>query len=381
MNDKIIHFVRQLYQTSAAIPLHAPRFFGNEQLYLADSIDSTFVSSVGKYVDQFEQQIQTFTGCGKAIATVNGTAALHSALYMAGVENGDLVITQPLTFVATCNALYHMGAEPVFVDISATTLSLCPQALLNFLQQQAATDAQGCYLKSNGQRIKAVMPMHTFGHPAALDELLQICQQWQLILVEDAAESLGSFYKGQHTGTLGHFGALSFNGNKIITTGGGGMLLCANAADGIRAKHLTTTAKVAHRWEFYHDEPGFNYRLPNLNAALGCAQMESLSYFLLQKRKVAMQYKAFFTGTDYQFVDEPADCQANFWLNAIICPNQRSRDQLLQSTNDAGVMTRPVWQLMHQLPAFKHAIRGPLLRAEDLALRLVNLPSSVTETV
>ena len=381
MNDNIIQFIRQLYQTNAAIPLHAPCFIGNEQRYLADTIDSTFVSSVGKYVDQFEQQIQAFTGTNRAIATVNGTAALHSALYMAGVKAGDLVITQPLTFVATCNALYHMGAEPVFVDVSKDTLSLCPQALLLFLQQQARTDDNGCYLKSTGQRIRAVMPMHTFGHPAALDELLDICQQWQLLLIEDAAESLGSYYKNRHTGTLGHFGALSFNGNKVITTGGGGMLLCASAEDGIRAKHITTTAKVPHRWEFYHDEPGFNYRLPNLNAALGCAQMESLPHFLSQKRKVAMQYKAFFAGTDYQFVDEPAHCQANFWLNAVICPDLSSRDALLQSSNDAGVMTRPVWQLMHQLPAFKHAICGNLSQAEDLAQRLVNLPSSVTEAL
>ena len=381
MNDKIIHFVRQLYQTNAAIPLHAPCFIGKERQYLTDTIDSTFVSSVGKYVDQFEQQIQQFTGCGKAIATVNGTAALHSALYMAGVQAGELVITQPLTFVATCNALYHMGAAPVFVDISANTLSLCPQALLHFLQQQARTDASGCYLKTSGQRIRAVMPMHTFGHPAALDELLQICQQWQLVLIEDAAESLGSYYKNQHTGTIGQFAALSFNGNKVITTGGGGMLLCASVTDGVRAKHLTTTAKVAHRWEFYHDEPGFNYRLPNLNAALGCAQMESLSYFLAQKRKLAMQYKTFFAGTDYQFVDEPAECQANFWLNAIICPDQHSRDQLLHRTNDAGIMTRPVWQLMHHLPAFKQAARGDLACAEVMASRLVNLPSSVTEAV
>lgn len=381
MNEKIIGFIRQLYQTNASIPLHAPQFGARERQYVNDTLDSSFVSSVGQYVEQFEQQIQAFTGCGKAVATVNGTAALHSALYMAGIKAGDLVITQPLTFVATCNALYHMGAEPIFVDVSSNTLSLCPQALLTFLQQQAATDEQGCYLKSTGQRIKAVMPMHTFGHPAALDELLQICQQWQMVLVEDAAESLGSFYKGRHTGTVGQFAALSFNGNKIITTGGGGMLLCANPADGAHAKHLTTTAKVAHRWEFYHDEPGFNYRLPNLNAALGCAQMESLPYFLQQKRKVAMQYKAFFAGTDYQFIDEPAQCRANFWLNAVLCPDASSRDSLLQTTNDAGVMTRPVWQLMHHLPAFKQAVRGELSCAEAIASRLVNLPSSVTETV
>ena len=381
MNKKIISFIRQLYQTNADIPLHAPCFRGKERQYVNDTIDSSFVSSVGQYVEQFEQRIEAFTGSGKAVATVNGTAALHLALYMAGVRAGDLVITQPLTFVATCNALYHLGAEPAFVDVSKDTLSLCPEALSRFLQHHASTDAHGCYLKNSGQRIRAVMPMHTFGHPAALDELLQICQQWQLLLVEDAAESLGSFYKERHTGTLGKFAALSFNGNKIITTGGGGMLLCASIADGMLARHLTTTAKVAHRWEFYHDEPAFNYRLPNLNAALGCAQMESLHFFLQQKRKIAMQYKAFFSGTDYQFVDEPEHCSSNFWLNAIICPNQSSRDSLLQSTNDVGVMTRPVWQLMHHLPAFKEAIRGDLNCAEDMASRLVNLPSSVQESL
>lgn len=381
MSTALVNFIRELYQSNEFIPLHAPSFRGNELQYVSETIKSTFVSSVGKFVDEFERKIEDFTGTVKAVATVNGTAALHSALYMAGVQAGDLVVTQPLTFVATCNALYHMGAEPVFVDISTDTLSLCPAALSHFLQQQARIDDHGCYLKNSGQRIRAVMPMHTFGHPAALDELMQICQQWQLILIEDAAESLGSYYKNRHTGTIGQFGALSFNGNKIITTGGGGMLLCANLKDGERAKHLTTTAKVPHRWEFYHDEPGFNYRLPNLNAALGCAQMESLTYFLAQKRQVARQYQAFFADTDYQFVDEPAQCQANFWLNAVICPDLRSRDKLLHSTNDANVMTRPVWQLMHQLPAFKHAIRGSLATAEDLAQRLVNLPSSVPEAL
>ncbi|MAD74950.1 MAG: aminotransferase DegT [Rheinheimera sp.] len=379
MNAALVSFIRDLYQSNEFIPLHAPVFAGNELKYVSATIESTFVSSVGKFVDEFEAKIATFTGTAQAVATVNGTAALHTALYLAGVKSGDAVITQPLTFVATCNALYHMGATPVFVDINTATLSLCPQALAEFLQQHAKTDDDGCYLKRNGQRIRAVMPMHTFGHPAALDELSQICQQWQLILIEDAAESLGSFYKGRHTGTIGQFGALSFNGNKIITTGGGGMLLCATEQDGSHAKHITTTAKVPHRWEFYHDEPGFNFRLPNLNAALGCAQMERLSYFLTQKRKLAMQYKTFFADSAYQFVDEPAECQANFWLNAIICPDQQSRDQLLQSTNDAGVMTRPVWQLMHHLPAFKDAMRGPLPFAENLAQRLINLPSSVSE--
>lgn len=381
MHDTLIPFIRQLYQTDEAIPLHAPRFSGNEHRYVADTLDSTFVSSVGRYVDQFEQQIQTFTGCTRAVATVNGTAALHSALYMAGVRRNDLVITQALTFVATCNALFHMGAAPVFVDINQQTLGLCPVALENFLQQHAVSDETGCYLKSSKQRIRAVMPMHTFGHPAQLDELAKICQQWQLMLIEDAAESLGSFYKDKHTGTIGQFAALSFNGNKIITTGGGGMLLCADASDGERAKHLTTTAKQPHRWAFYHDEAGFNYRLPNLNAALGCAQMESLKHFLAQKRKLAEHYKSFFARSDYLFVDEPAGCRSNFWLNAILCPDQASRDKLLQYTNDAGVMTRPVWQLMHTLPAFKQAIRGPLPCSEQMAARLLNLPSSVTETI
>lgn len=381
MHDTLIPFIRQLYQTDDAIPLHAPRFSGNEHRYVADTLDSTFVSSVGRYVDQFEQHIQTFTGCTRAVATVNGTAALHVALYMAGVQHNDLVITQPLTFVATCNALYHLGAAPVFVDINQQTLALCPIALENFLQQQAISDETGCYLKSSGQRIRAAMPMHTFGHPAQLDELAKICQQWRLVLIEDAAESLGSFYKGKHTGTIGQFAALSFNGNKIITTGGGGMLLCANAADGERAKHLTTTAKQPHRWAFYHDEAGFNYRLPNLNAALGCAQMESLSHFIVQKRKLAEHYKNFFAGSDFLFIDEPEGCKSNFWLNAILCPDEASRDKLLQSTNDAGVMTRPVWQLMHRLPAFSQATRGPLPCAEQMAARLLNLPSSVTETI
>jgi UDP-N-acetylbacillosamine transaminase len=381
MNNKIVKFIRELYQTNDAIALHSPRFVGNEKQYLADTIDSTFVSSVGKYVEQFEQQIQNFTGTARAVATVNGTAALHTALVMSGVQSGDAVITQALTFVATCNALFHMGAAPIFVDIAEQTLSLCPDALLNFLQQNAYLDAKGCFLKTSGQRIRAVLPMHTFGHPAKLDELLLVCQQWQLVLIEDAAESLGSFYKERHTGTLGQFAALSFNGNKIITTGGGGMLLCGSEHDGARAKHLTTTAKVTHRWEFFHDEPGFNYRLPNLNAALGCAQMECLSDFLQQKRKLAMHYKTFFKSSEFQFVDEPEHCQSNFWLNAVICQDKQQRDSLLQYTNDAGIMTRPVWQLMHKLPAFEHALRSKLTISERMAQRIVNIPSSVTEHI
>jgi aminotransferase in exopolysaccharide biosynthesis len=374
--NAIVEFVRDTYQTQDFIPLHAPAFNGNEKQYVLETIESTFVSSVGKFVDDFERHIEAYTGTAKAVATVNGTAALHAALYMAGVRPGDLVITQALTFVATCNALYHMGAEPVFVDVSSVSLGLCPKALAAYLDEFAELTEQGCVHKQTRQAIRAVVPMHTFGHPVELDELIAVCQKWQIALVEDAAESLGSFYKGRHTGTLGDFGAVSFNGNKIITTGGGGMVLCKDAKSGAHTKHVTTTAKVPHPFEFYHDEPGFNYRMPNLNAALGCAQMEVLDSYLAQKRVLADKYQALFAGSEYQFVTEPEYAQSNYWLNAIICPDAAARDALLKQTNDAGVMTRPIWQLMHRLPMFANAKRGDLTQSEYIEARLVNLPSS-----
>jgi len=377
MNQTLINFIRDIYQTTETIPLHAPSFTGNEKTYVLDTIDSTFVSSVGKYVDRFEKHIETYTGSPKAVATVNGTAALHTALYMAGIKSGDLVITQALTFVATCNALFHMGAEPVFVDVSKVSLGLCPHATAEYLDANAKLNNDGhCIHKQTGQAIKAVMPMHTFGHPAELDELMTICLKWNITLIEDAAESLGSFYKGQHTGTLGHFAAISFNGNKIITTGGGGMVLCKNSRDGLHARHITTTAKVAHPYEFYHDEAGFNYRLPNINAALGCAQMEMLPEFIKQKRALANQYQTFFSGSDFKFVTEPKYAQSNYWLNAVICPDVHSRNQLLDSTNKQGIMTRPVWQLMHKLPMFKNCMKDSLSMSEKIEMHLVNLPSS-----
>jgi len=377
MNKKLIQFVRDTYQTNDFIPLHAPTFTGNEKLYVTDTIDSTFVSSVGQYVEDFEKHIEVYTGTTQAVAAVNGTAALHTALYMAGVKSGDLVITQALTFVATCNALFHMGAEPVFVDVSKVSLGLCPQATSDFLESNAIINSDGeCIHKASGRRIKAVVPMHTFGHPVELDELLAVCLKWNLVLVEDAAESLGSFYKGKHTGTIGDFSAISFNGNKVITTGGGGMVLCKNQEDGVHTRHVTTTAKVSHPYEFYHDEPGFNYRLPNLNAALGCAQMEVLPDFLKQKRILAGQYQTLFSGSDFQFVVEPEYAQSNYWLNAIICPDTASRDLLLKETNEQGVMTRPIWQLIHRLPMFKNAFRGDLKISEWVEAHLINLPSS-----
>ena len=298
MNKKLINFVRDLYQTQDFIPLHAPTFNGNELAYVSETIESTFVSSVGKFVDEFEQKITDYTKTARSVATVNGTAALHTALYMSGVGRDDLVITQALTFVATCNALYHIGAKPIFVDISPVSLGLCPIAVETYLEVNAQILDNQCFHKVTGQKIKAVVPMHTFGHPVQLDELISVCDKWHLTLIEDAAESLGSFYKTQHTGTLGRFGTLSFNGNKIITTGGGGMVLCKSPEEGVHTKYVTTTAKVPHPYEFFHDEPGFNFRMPNLNAALGCAQMEHLASFLIRKRQLAGQYQEFFENSD-----------------------------------------------------------------------------------
>ncbi len=372
----LVEFVRDIYQTNDFIPLHAPTFDGNEQKYVLETIQSTFVSSVGKFVDEFEQKIEAYTGTAKAVATVNGTAALHAALYMAGVQHGDFVITQALTFVATCNALHHMGAEPIFVDVSPVSLGLCPKAMDEYLNLYAQVTDNGCIHKQTKRPIRAVVPMHTFGHPVELDELIAVCHKWNITLVEDAAESLGSFYKGKHTGTFGDFGAVSFNGNKIITTGGGGMVLCKTAELGARTKHVTTTAKAPHPYEFYHDEAGFNYRMPNLNAALGCAQMEVLETYLIQKRELANRYKEFFAESDFQFVVEPEYAQSNYWLNAVICPSVAARDVLLKQTNESGVMTRPIWQLMHRLPMFKDAPRGDLTQSEHIEAHLINLPST-----
>ncbi|MBQ4838267.1 LegC family aminotransferase [Pseudoalteromonas luteoviolacea] len=378
---KINDFVRELYATNDFIPLHAPTFQGNEKAYVTQTIDSTFVSSVGKFVDEFETKMEELTGSAKAVATVNGTAALHAALYMAGVRAGDLVITQALTFVATCNAVHHMGAEAVFVDVSPKSLGLCPKALDEFLQEHAIQTEQGCIHKQTKQRFQAVVPMHTFGHPVELDELMQVCSKWNITIVEDAAESLGSYYKGVHTGTFGEFGAVSFNGNKIITTGGGGIVLCKSAEAGAHTKHITTTAKVPHPFEFYHDEAGFNYRMPNLNAALGCAQLERLELFVKQKRLLANKYCGFFANSDFKFVVEPEYAQSNYWLNAVICPDKEARDRLLKETNAAGVMTRPIWQLMHRLPMFESALRGDLSNSEYIESRLVNLPSTPLELI
>lgn len=377
MFRKLVDFVQEQYHTSDPIPLHAPVFSGNEREYVLDTIDSTYVSSVGSYVDRFEKDVASYTGNPRAIATVNGTAALHVALRLAGVQEGDLVITQPLTFVATCNAIAYCGAEPIFLDVDRHTLGLSPAAMENWLNEYARLDDEGlCRHRASNRIIRVCLPMHTFGHPADMDGLLSICDHWGLVLVEDAAESLGSFYKGRHTGTLGRLGALSFNGNKIITTGGGGMILAGHElAD--RAKHLTTTAKQPHTYEYVHDELGYNYRLPNINAALGCAQMEQLEQFIKRKRTLAAAYADFFSESHLTFIQEPEGCRSNYWLNAVICENWKEREAMIKATNKAGVMTRPVWKLMNQLPMYSECITGSLANAEWLDERVVNLPSSV----
>lgn len=377
MINKLIGFVRDQYQTDRFIPLHAPQFNGNERQYVLDTIDSTFVSSVGAYVDRFEREMALYTSSPSAVVTVNGTSALHCALILAGVKHGDYVITQALTFIATCNAIAYCNAEPIFLDVDKLNLGLSPQAVENWLEEFAYIDDHGeCRHQMNHRIIRACIPMHTFGHPADMDGLLAVCSRWGLNLVEDAAESLGSFYKGQHTGTLGLIGILSFNGNKIVTTGGGGMIL-TNSHLGERAKHLTTTAKRPHPFEYYHDEVGFNYRMPNINAAMGCAQLEQLEYFIEKKRLLAHRYMDLFKDSSMQFVVEPHHCRSNYWLNAVICEDQQQRDVLLKETNHSGVMTRPIWHLMNQLPMYKDAISGNLDNSKWLANRVVNLPSSV----
>lgn len=377
MHERLVAFVREQYATGDFIPLHAPLFRGRERELVLDTIDSTFVSSVGAYVDQFERDVARFTASPRAVAVMNGTAALHIALKLADVQRDDLVVTQSLTFVATCNAIAYCGAEPLFIDVDRHTLGLSPSALDAWLSEHALIDDTGtCRTRDGHRRIRACLPMHTFGHPVDLDALVAVCERWHLVLVEDAAESLGSLYKGRHTGTFGKIGVLSFNGNKIMTTGGGGMVL-SDEEVGKRAKHLTTTAKVPHPYEFFHDEVGYNYRMPNLNAALGVAQLEQLPAFVAAKRELAARYIDFFKGSDLRPIVEPAGCHSNYWLNGVICETPAQRDALLKATNDAGVMTRPIWTLMNRLPLYKEALSGPLDNAHWLEARVVNLPSSV----
>ena len=381
MFDRFVQFVRDTFgETDGFIPLHEPRFTGNEKAYVNDAIDSTFVSSVGRYVDRFEEQIREYTGASYAIATVNGTAALHIALVLAGVERDDLVLTQPLSFVATSNAIAYTGAEPCFIDIDLHTLSLSPEKLSAFLDTQTEIRNGSCYHIASGKRVTACVPMHTFGHPARIDTIVQICTAHHIAVVEDAAESLGSTYQGKQTGTFGLLGTYSFNGNKTITCGGGGMVVTNDEQLGKLGKHLTTQAKVPHKWEFNHDQTGYNYRLPNLNAAMACAQMEQLDGFIANKQQLAGLYQAFFQTMPYQFIQQPADSQSNFWLNAVLLNDRQERDEFLEYTNSKGIMTRPAWTLLTKLPMLSHCLHDDNTNAQYIEDRLVNIPSSVRLT-
>lgn len=378
MYNNITTFIHNLFGTDEFVPLHAPLFIGNEKKYLAECIDTTFVSSVGKFVDRFEELVACYTGSKRAVVCVSGTNALHMGMLLVGVERDDEVLTQALTFIATCNAISYIGAHPVFLDVDRDTLGLSPLAVKRWLSGHAEVRNGQCYNKKTGRRIKACVPMHTFGHPMKIDELSAVCNEYHIELVEDAAESIGSFYKGRHTGTFGRVGAISFNGNKTITTGGGGMLLFQDEELGRLAKHLTTQAKVPHRWAFVHDHIGYNYRMPNINAALGCAQMENLDRYVSNKRETAERYREFFSHIpDVEFVVEPANSRSNYWLNAVLLKDRRAQQSFLEYTNDHGVMTRPVWELMNRLEMFRGCETDGLENTVWLEERIVNIPSSV----
>lgn len=378
MINPFIKYAKELFG-SGFIPLHRPVFEGNERKYLVDCIDSNFVSSVGEKVIEFENRVAEFTGSKHAIATVNGTAALHVAIKLAGVKPADEVITQALTFVATCNAISYAGAEPLFIDVDLDTMGLSPTSLQRFLEGSAEKRSNGTFNKLSGKRISACVPMHTFGFPCRIKEIAKICVDWDIALIEDAAESLGSYVASRHTGVFSSMATLSFNGNKVITTGGGGMIITDDSELAKRAKHITTTAKIPHPYEFVHNEIGYNYRMPNLNAALGCAQMERLDEFLSIKTKLADQWGAFFDHYDVRFFRAIDGNKANHWLNALVLDSKEDRNIFLQLTNDSEVMTRPIWKLMSQLPMFKGCHTDGLVNSLWLQDRVVNIPSSVPD--
>lgn len=374
----ITKFIKELYPNEDPVPLHAPRFIGNEKKYLVDCIDTTFVSYVGQYVCLFEGYIRNFTGAKYAVATVNGTEALHLALILAGVKPEDEILTQALTFVATANAITYCHAHPVFLDVERPTMGLDPEKLETFLGEKSIVKTDGsCYNRQTGRKFSACVPMHTFGHPVAIDQVIDICRKYHIPVVEDSAEALGSFFKGQHTGTFGDFGILSFNGNKPVTAGGGGMIITNDESHANQAKHLSTTAKQSHPWEFIHDQVGYNFRMPNINAAVGCAQMEKLSQVLENKRQTALLYKEFFNNIGLPFISEPENAQSNYWLNGIILKDRKERDKFLDYTNNKGVQTRPIWRLMNNLPMYQKAQCDSLETSKWLVDRVVNIPSSV----
>ena len=375
--NSVIKFIQDQYKTEGFIPLHTPFFAGNEKKYLLETIDSTYVSSVGAFVDQFENLMTEITGTKKAVAVVNGSAALQVALRLVGVKAGDEVLTQALTFVATANAIAYSNANPVFIDVDLDTMGLSPVAVKNFLEEFGELREDGCYNKKTGRKISACVPMHTFGFPVHLNELMAVCGSWNIPVVEDAAESLGSYYNGKPTGSFGKMGIFSFNGNKIVTSGGGGAVVSNDIALGEKGKYLTTTAKKPHPYEFFHDELGYNFRMPNLNAALACAQLEQLSVFLDNKRKLAQEYQEFFLSRGIKFRTELPNTKVNYWLMSIELENKIDRDFFLKESNRKNVMTRPIWQLMYRLPMYVSCQRDGQINAEFLEERIVNIPSSV----
>jgi perosamine synthetase len=377
LNSKTVDFIKSIYPNDGFVPLHAPVFLGNEKKYLDNCIDTTFVSYVGEYVSKFEEMNANYIGSKYAVAVVNGTVAIQVSLQLSGVQAGDEVITQPLTFVATANAIAHTGAIPVFVDVDMDTLGMSPTKLQTFLNKNCQIVDGKCINKNSNRIIKAIIPMHTFGHPCRIDEIVEIAKSFHLIVIEDSAEALGSYYKDKHTGTFGLAGVISFNGNKTITTGGGGMIVTDDEEFAKKAKHITTTGKVPHKWEFIHDIIAYNYRLTNLNAAIGVAQFEYIDKIISNKRETASLYRNFFANSEFDFFSEPEFSKSNYWLNVIKLQNRSERDDFLKYTNENGVQTRPVWRLMNKLEMYKNCQCDNIDNALWLEERIVNIPSGL----
>lgn len=377
IEKKILEIIKSIYPSKTNIPLHEPFFDEGDYAIVADTVKSSFVSSVGEHVINFEKNIAEFTNSKMAVVTSNGTSALHVTLYALGVSQEHYVLTQALSFVATSNAIRHCGADPIFIDINKDTLGMCPDSLSSWLDNNAElNDRNECIYKVDGRIIKACLPMHTFGHALQIDKLISVCEQWKLPLIEDSAEALGTNYANQSVGTFGKAGIFSFNGNKIITTGGGGAIITNDEEFGRKIKHLSTTAKILHPYNFYHDEVGFNYRMPNLNAALGVSQLKKLASFLETKREIANYYRSNLENEDVSFVVEPNLCKSNYWLNTIICNDEEQKTNIIEFTNSQGVNTRPAWKPLNTLPMFNNLPKDELSVTEWAYKRIVNLPSS-----
>ena len=377
MSKDLVNCIQDIYSTKDAISLHEPYFDRDEEISLESVIKSTFVSSVGPLVEELESKISKYTGSIYAIAVVNGTSALQVSLELSGVQPGDEVITQSLTFVASVNAIHHCSAKPIFVDVCKESMGMSPESLNKFLEENCELREEGCWNIRTKRIIKACMPMHTFGFPCEINEIKVICDKYNIALVEDSAESMGSSSHNKHTGTFGEFGIISFNGNKIITTGAGGVILTDNKEKAILAKHITTTAKLSHKWNFDHDMPAYNFRMPNLNAALGLSQLKKLPFFLEQKRLIAEKYKSWGKENGYFFKQERLGTVSNYWLNTMIVKDKKERDAILEETNEALIMTRPAWTPMHKLPFNTSFQREEMTNTNWLFDRIINVPSGV----